>query len=273
MSIGVIKKMKVEATNPVSYSLPIGKEQIDMNLFVGSNISMKFTGNIFCIHCGRKTNKSFNQGYCFPCVRRLAACDSCIVRPELCHYDQGTCREPAWGEANCMQTHLIYLANSSNLKVGITRATQIPNRWIDQGAVQALPIYEVDSRLMSGLIEVALKSFVSDRTEWRKMLRGSPPELDLNSERDHLLEKARFDLEGYQSKFGKARCQLVTTQRESRFEYPVLNYPDKILTHNFDKKALVEGFLQGIKGQYLMFDTGVLNIRKFAGYEIDLQKY
>ncbi len=272
MTTGVIRKMVVEATEPVSYWLPMGEERLDVQPLLGSQISLEFTGRIYCIECGRKTTKSFNQGYCFPCLRSLAACDMCIVKPELCHYDQGTCREPAWGESHCMRPHVVYLANSSGLKVGITRASQVPTRWIDQGAVQALPLYEVDSRLQSGWLEVALKRYISDRTDWRAMLKGDPSQLDLLVERDRLLGEASADLAQCQLKIGSASMRLVEGAQEARFKYPVLVYPEKIKAHNFDKKARVEGCLQGVKGQYMILDTGVLNIRKFAGYEVDLQR-
>jgi len=272
MTTGVIRKMVVEATEPVSYWLPMGEERLDVQPLLGSQISLEFTGRIYCIECGRKTNKSFNQGYCFPCLRSLAACDMCIVKPELCHYDQGTCREPAWGESHCMRPHVVYLANSSGLKVGITRASQVPTRWIDQGAVQALPLYEVDSRLQSGWLEVALKRYISDRTDWRAMLKGDPSQLDLLVKRDRLLGEASADLAQCQLKIGSASMRLVEGAQEARFKYPVLVYPEKIKAHNFDKKARVEGCLQGVKGQYMILDTGVLNIRKFAGYEVDLQR-
>lgn len=272
MTTGVIRKMVVEATEPVSYWLPMGEERLEVQPLLGSQISLEFTGRIYCIECGRKTTKSFNQGYCFPCLRSLAACDMCIVKPELCHYDQGTCREPAWGESHCMRPHVVYLANSSGLKVGITRASQVPTRWIDQGAVQALPLYEVDSRLQSGWLEVALKRYISDRTDWRAMLKGDPSQLDLLVERDRLLGEASVDLAQCQLKIGSASMRLVEGAQEARFKYPVLVYPEKIKAHNFDKKARVEGCLQGVKGQYMILDTGVLNIRKFAGYEVDLQR-
>ncbi len=272
MTTGVIRKMVVEATEPVSYWLPMGEERLEVQPLLGSQISLEFTGQIYCIECGRKTTKSFNQGYCFPCLRSLAACDMCIVKPELCHYDQGTCREPAWGESHCMRPHVVYLANSSGLKVGITRASQVPTRWIDQGAVQALPLYEVDSRLQSGWLEVTLKRYISDRTDWRAMLKGDPSQLDLLVERDRLLGEASVDLAQCQLKIGSASMRLVEGAQEARFKYPVLVYPEKIKAHNFDKKARVEGCLQGVKGQYMILDTGVLNIRKFAGYEVDLQR-
>jgi len=266
--IGSIRKLVAKPTKPVSYQLPIGDRLIPLNSLIGLQIVMEFTGNIYCIECRRKTKKSFNQGYCFPCVRSLAACDTCIIKPELCHYHEGTCREPQWGESHCMQPHVVYLANSSGLKVGITRASQIPTRWIDQGAFQALPIFEVRSRLQSGLLEVALKAHVSDRTNWRAMLKGNPPELNLARERDRLYRQVATNIEELGLDSPSASYGYLSGAEEVVFEYPVIEHPEHVQSQNFDKQTLIQGRLNGIKGQYLIFDTGVLNVRKFGGYEI-----
>jgi hypothetical protein len=268
MTQGTLRKMRTELVDPVHYQLPVGETLIDLNSLLGQEISLVYSGRIFCIECARKTNKSFNQGYCFPCLRRLAACDTCIVRPELCHYHEGTCREPQWGEAYCMQPHVVYLANSSGLKVGITRQTQVPTRWIDQGAIQALPIVEVDTRLQSGLIETALKSTVNDKTDWRRMLKGGQTEIDLKLEWEQLRISSEALLTDCQSQFGASTVRLKEHEEPTRICYPVLHYPEKVKAFNFDKEKSVKGTLEGIKGQYLILDQGVLNIRKFAGYEI-----
>ena len=140
---GQLRKMVTEHAEPVNYEMPLGESRVPMNPLVGQRLVLEYLGKINCLHCGRKTNKSFNQGYCYPCFTRLAQCDSCIVSPEKCHYAAGTCREPEWGEANCMIDHVVYLANTSGLKIGITRNTQVPTRWMDQGAIQSLPIFRV----------------------------------------------------------------------------------------------------------------------------------
>ena len=268
MTEGTLRKMRTELIDPVHYQLPVGEALIDLNPLLDQEISLVYSGRIFCIECGRKTNKSFNQGYCFPCLRRLAACDTCIVRPELCHYHEGTCREPQWGETHCMQPHEVYLANSSGLKVGITRKTQVPTRWIDQGAIQALPIAEVDTRLQSGLIETALKGTVNDKTDWRRMLKGLQTEIDLTAEWEELRGSGNGMFTEFQSRFGLHAVRLSEHEVPTRISYPVLRYPEKIKAHNFDKERVVKGVLEGIKGQYLILDHGVLNIRKFAGYEV-----
>ncbi len=171
-AVGGLRKMYTRLEQPVHYQLPIGDGQVDLNALIGKPIRLVYQQEINCLHCGRKTKKSFSQGYCYPCFTKLPQCDSCIVKPEKCHYHEGTCRDPAWGERHCFQPHVVYLANSSGLKVGITRGEQIPTRWMDQGAIQALPILEVDNRLHSGLIEQIIAAHVSDKTNWRTMLKG-----------------------------------------------------------------------------------------------------
>ena len=167
-----------------------------------------------------------------------------------------------------MQPHVVYLANSSGLKVGITRKTQVPTRWIDQGAIQAVPIAEVDTRLQSGLIETALKSTVNDKTDWRRMLKGLQTEIDLTAEWEELRGAGNGMRTEFQSRFGLHAVRLSEHDVPTRISYPVLRYPEKIKAHNFDKERVVKGVLEGIKGQYLILDHGVLNIRKFAGYEV-----
>ena len=254
---------------PVQYVLPIGDELLAMNEHIGSGIRLNYQSEIHCVACGRKTKKSFGQGHCFPCFRSLASCDMCIMKPETCHYAEGTCREPAWGEENCFMPHYVYLANSSGIKVGITRGTQIPTRWIDQGAGQALPIFEVANRLQSGLLEVAIKQHVSDRTDWRKMLKADAEPLDLLSLRDELVDKCSSEIALIKSEQGEDAIQSLD-ESIVEIKYPVTAYPEKVKSLNFDKQAEIEGTLMGIKGQYLILDTGVLNIRKFSGYNIQV---
>jgi hypothetical protein len=258
-----------DSATTVSYQLPLGDTLLALNPLIGKTIRLRYTGAIHCCHCGRKTNKSFNQGYCYPCFKNLAECDSCIVSPEKCHYFDNTCRDQAWAERHCMTDHVVYLANSSEIKVGITRSSQIPTRWMDQGAIQALPIFRVNTRQQSGLVEVLFKNHVADKTNWRKMLMGGDSSIDLLAERDRLLAACEDEIAGLQQQFGVQAIQLVTDAQPLRIDYPVLKYPVKVGSLNFDKQALLEGVLQGIKGQYLLLDSGVLNIRKFAAYEVE----
>jgi Protein of unknown function (DUF2797) len=267
---GTLRKMSSRLAQPVEYSLRLGEEEIPLNPLLKKKISLQFSGLINCVSCGRKTNKSFNQGYCYPCFQKLAECDSCIIHPEKCHFDQGSCRDPAWGERFCMQDHIVYLANSSGLKVGITRATQVPTRWIDQGATQALAIIRVRSRLQSGSVEVMFKQFVADKTNWRDMLKGEAGALDMHAEAKRLIAECQPDLKELEDKFGFFAISVLNGVDVVSIDYPVVNYPEKIASHSFDKTPVVEGVLQGIKGQYLMLDTGVINMRRFGGYEVAL---
>jgi hypothetical protein len=252
------------------YQMVLGDKRVEMNHLIGQPIKLVYVGEIHCQNCDRLTKKSFSGGFCFPCSQKLAQCDLCFMKPETCHFEQGTCREPEWGQAVCMQEHIVYLANSSGLKVGITRVGQIPTRWIDQGATQAIPIFKVKTRYQSGLVEVMFKQHVSDRTDWRKMLKGQAPELDLPTIRDQLLTECQQDIIALQEQFGDDAIVTLPSERVVSIDYPVNQYPSKITSFNFDKTATVEGVLQGIKGQYLILDTGVINIRKFTGYHITM---
>lgn len=267
---GHLRKMKTSLDGNVQYQLPLDDQLLPLNDLLGTSIQISYTGAIQCTHCGRRSKKSFNQGYCYPCFSKLAQCDVCIVSPEKCHYDQGTCREPQWGEQHCMTGHIVYLANSSGIKVGITRESQLPTRWIDQGAVQALPIMRVSTRQQSGLVEDLLRQHVADKTNWRTMLKGNNPPVDLPSKRDELYERCRDGLTVLEQQFGLQAFQRLENIETLNIEYPVLEYPTKVASHNMDKNPLVEGTLMGIKGQYLILDTGVINIRKYTAYHVEV---
>lgn len=272
---GHIRKMIATLTGDlesgsVSYQLPIDNQLIPLNEQLGKTIKLLFTGSIKCIQCSRPTSKSFSQGYCYPCFISLPQCDICIMSPEKCHYNSGTCRDPKWGSDNCMVDHIVYLANSSGTKVGITRETQLPIRWIDQGAIKALPIFRVKTRQQSGFVEDVIRKHVSDRTNWRTMLKGEIPPVDLVSTRDNLYECCSDDLQILENRFGFAALQRIENIKPLAISYPVLEYPLKVISHNADKNPQVEGTLMGIKGQYLILDTGVINIRKYTAYNVDI---
>jgi len=268
LACGALQKMRTELSDKVSYFLPVGEQEVAMNELIGKPIRLHYQGAINCTHCGRKTNKSFSQGYCYPCFKSLPQCDQCIVKPELCHFHEGSCRDESWGEQFCFQDHYVYLANSSGVKVGITRGTQIPTRWMDQGAVQALPIFKVATRLQSGKVERLLGEHVADKTNWRKMLKNEVESLDLTETRDLLFEKCQAGLIALENEFGLQAIQRLPEAEQIEINYPVLNYPQKVTSFNFDKTPEVSGVLQGIKGQYLILDTGVINMRKFTAYQV-----
>ncbi|MDA1370145.1 MAG: DUF2797 domain-containing protein [Proteobacteria bacterium] len=267
---GTLRKMQSRLSDPVDYKVPLGDCAVPLNQYLEKPIRLEYSGTIACVYCGRKTSKSFNQGYCYPCFQKLAQCDSCIIHPEKCHFDQGSCREPAWGEQYCMQDHIIYLANSSGLKVGITRATQVPTRWVDQGATQALAIMRVRSRLQSGTLEVMFKQHVADKTNWREMVKGEATTLDMQQESVRLLKECEADIKELEDRFGFFAISILNGVEPVSITYPVVQYPEKITSFNFDKEPKIQGTLLGIKGQYLIFDNGVINLRRFSGYDIQL---
>lgn len=265
---GTLAKMRASLLDgAVQYRLPVGEEEIELNALIGKTLTLTHTGNIFCCSCGKKTKKSYSQGHCFVCMKKLASCDMCIMKPETCHFAEGTCREPQWGEDNCFVDHYVYLSNTSSIKVGITRHTQIPTRWIDQGATQGLPIAKVKNRLISGLVEIELAKLIADKTNWRTLLKGNNEPLALKKAALELLPQVEEAIAKIQAEHGEDSVELLD-ENILDITFPVNEFPTKIISHNFDKNPEVTGILNGIKGQYLLFDTGVINIRKFGSYEV-----
>ncbi len=255
-----ILKMRVEYNSPVRYYLNSGDEEIFVNELIGKNLRIEWKGVINCIKCGNKTKKSFAQGYCYPCFISVPETAPCILQPELCEAHLGISRDKEWSEKNCLTDHYVYLALSSGLKVGVTRASQIPTRWIDQGAVKAVKLAKTPNRHIAGLIEVDLKKYLSDKTSWQKMLKNNIDfKINLLSEKEKARDILRSDLSKY-----------ITDDNEIfEINYPGKIYPGKIKSINLDKAPEFSGKLIGIKGQYLIFDIGfVINIRKYGGYRM-----
>lgn len=261
-----------QGSTQANYFLKLGDQVIALNELLGENLNFRFSGEIQCCACGKTTNKSFSQGYCYRCFTTLAECDSCIMSPEKCHFHLDTCRDESWAGSHCMQDHVVYLANSSGLKVGITRASQVPTRWFDQGASQAIPFIRVSTRYQSGLVEDVIRQWVTDRTNWQAMLKDQVDELDMEAEREQMFAKAEEVISALEQRFGTFAIQRETESKATRIHYPVNNYPSKVSSLSFDKTAEISGQLQGIKGQYLILDTGVVNIRRFTGYQVEFSQ-
>lgn len=261
MLTGTLSKMRTELDEPVQYYLNLNDQELCLNNYIGSEITLKHTGNIFCRSCGTKTKKSFGEGFCYKCFISSPLTEECVLRPELCRAHEGIARDMNYAKTHCLIDHYVYLANSSSLKVGVTRHHQIPTRWIDQGASFAIPFAKTPDRHTAGAIEVALKEHIADKTNWRNMLKNNVPDIDLLEESDRV---ATLLPEEYQ-------YFLVDDADIIAIRYPVQKYPDKVKSCSFDKTPEISGLLNGIKGQYLLFDGGhCLNIRKFSGYEITL---
>lgn len=261
---GTLRKMNTAhtpETGIVNYTLNLDNQGVlELNSLVGQKIHLTFSGKIFCVACGRSITKTFNSGYCYPCFSTLAECDICIVKPEKCHFHLGTCRQPDWGTSHCFQDHTLYLARSSSIKVGITRTIQQVHRWMDQGAIEAKEIGFFPDRYQVGLAEASISQKMEDKTNWRKMLKNEVTDEPFEG----YLETILNTLSEAQAKL------LVSDGRTYSFTYPVQVYPKKITSKKFDKLPEFTSILQGIKGQYLIFDSHVMNLRSQAGYEITL---
>jgi hypothetical protein len=256
---GNILKMRSEMGRPVKYFLPVGSDEVPMNELLGKLIRMEFTGQINCISCGKQTKTSFGQGFCYNCLQTAPEASESVLRPELSKSHLGIARDMEWARKHDLIDHFVYLAASSDLKVGVTRHHQVPARWIDQGASSSVILAKTPNRHIAGIIEIWLKQFYTDKTNWREMLRNNLTPYNLEEEKKKAIELLTSELKKY-----------VTPETEiTTIEYPVWQFPEKINSLSFDNKPVVEGTLSGIKGQYLLFDNGtVLNIRKHNGYFI-----
>jgi hypothetical protein len=256
-----LEKMHTKHEETVQYFLPTHPEVVCLNDFIGREIQLHWTGTITCRTCAKKTKKSFGEGFCFSCFSNAAEASPCILHPELCEAHLGKGRDIEYEIKNHLQPHYVYLAATDIIKVGVTRATQIPTRWIDQGANSAIILAEVPNRYLAGVIEVALKDFYADKTNWQNMLRNMQDgSIDLIEEKWQVCDELPTDL----AQYWLENDEILT------FNYPVAAYPSKVQSMTFDKEATISGKLVGIRGQYLYLDEQkVINLRRHTGYEIE----
>ena len=262
---GVLTKMQSEFSNPIQYYLVFENSFLSLNQLLDKSLEINFVG-YQCLNCGKK-KKIFRQGFCYDCFMSSASAGDWIMKPELstAHLDIED-RDLEYEKRVQLQPHIVYLALSSEVKVGVTRQTQVPTRWIDQGAIQAIPIVEVPNRYLAGITEVALKNHYADKTNWQKMLKMNPE--TSGAEVDLLKEKASLKY-----LIPKEVQEFYYSEKNNLYElhYPVLQYPNKVNSLNLDKSPNFSGKLTGIKGQYLMFEDGtVFNVRTFEGYVVKI---
>ena len=254
---GKLHKMRTVLETVPMYFLKSHLGEIYLNDYIGKTVKLEFQNGYECMACDKSINKIFGQGFCYPCFMNAPENAPCIVRPELCEAHLGKGRDVAWEERNHNQTHYVYLAKSSSIKVGITRATNIPYRWIDQGAIEGVVIAEVPYRQLCGDIEVALKEHFTDKTSWQKMLKNNVTDDDLLEAREFAIENIPEEFEPY----------MLFDEEPIKINFPVEQYPLKVKSQKLDKVEVLEGELMGIKGQYLYFDFDrVINIRSHSGY-------
>ena len=254
--------MPAEHASPVKYFLKSPQENFSLQDIIGKKIRIEFTGNMFCISCGRQIKKTFSQGYCYPCFAKNPENEACVLRPELCLAHEGVARNMEYAEKHCLSEQCVYLASSETIKIGVTRKSQIPFRWIDQGASFAKIIAMVPNRFTAGCMEVEIKKHLPDRTNWRSMLTNNVDAMpNFNKKIDLIKQILPLHLLDY----------IKDDQETFEFNYPVNSYPQKVSSLDFDKEHIVDGILEGIKGQYFIFNNGrVINIRKYSGYEVEV---
>ncbi len=255
-----LAKMATYYRNSAHYLLQADQDFIKVDTLLGRELSLHFTGDTFCKACGQRFAKLYRMGFCQNCFFTRPEAGESIIRPELstAHLDRED-RDLAFEKAYQLQPHVVYLANSGGLKVGVTRSRQKMHRWLDQGASEAIVLAETENRYLAGQMEVALKAHVGDKTPWQKMLKNEIPDLDLRQEKRRLSEMVPEDLKKY----------LVEEEEVFHFEYPVNRYPQKVKSSNLLKQPDWKGILEGIKGQYLILSDGqVLNVRSHAGFRV-----
>ncbi len=259
--LGNILKMRTEEIHPVNYYLPVGNQEIYLNDLINHEIEIKYLNEINCIRCGRKTPKSFFQGYCYPCFRSAPETEECVLHPELCRAHEGIARNMDFAKSHCLIDHIVYLSYTSEIKVGVTRNTQIPARWIDQGAIAAIEIARTPNRYLAGVIEVLLKSNYPDKTNWRKMITETVLPLDLLNEKDHAINFFTDNLRQFSSK----------DTHIFKIQYPGTLPNNKLRSFDLYSNSFLRDILVGIKGQYLLFNSGyVINIRKYGGFLVEI---
>src|SRR5208283_4354643 len=216
-----------------------GNGRVYMNDLIGQMITLTWLEQIHCMNCGTLTKKSFGQGYCYPCFISIPETEACVLNPELCRAQEGIARDMEYAKEHCLQDHFVYLALTSQVKVGVTRQSQIPTRWIDQGAWKAIKLAKTPNRYQAGLIEVALKNHMSDKTNWRDMLADK---IDLTI--SLIDEKKNIGLLVPQESM-----QFITDDDTVvELTYPYLEKVKKITSLNLEKETLIQGRLIGIKG-------------------------
>ena len=257
---GVLRKMQTENGSPIQYYLVFENDFLHVNQLLDKHLSINFVG-YECLNCQRN-REIYRQGFCKQCFFDIPQAADWIMKPELSKAHLGIeDRDLAYEEKVQLKPHIVYLANSSNVKVGVTRKTQVPTRWIDQGAHEAIAILEVPNRYLAGIAEVALKDHVGDKTNWRTMLKNEIADADLLAWRDKLKQYIPAEAMPY----------FLDSNAETSLEFPVLKYPKKLKSLNLKKTPQYNGVLKGIKGQYLIFeDETVFNVRSNEGFVIAL---
>lgn len=261
--------MRTSLDGVAQYILPLidildEKGTYYMNPLVGEEITIRFLDEIHCIESGKKIKKTFGEGLSYDRWMKSPLASPSIIRPELSRIHEGIAlRDAAWEEEYHNKPHYVYLSRTSGVKVGVTRLQNKISRWIDQGASEGIIVAETPYRQLAGLIEVALKENLADKTAWQSMLKNEIKDTEsLLSKKEEMLNILPMDYEPF----------FYDDDTITQISYPVLEYPKKLKTLKLDETGIYKGRLMGIKGQYLMFKGGlVFNVRSHAGYRISIE--
>lgn len=260
MRTSYLNKDIPESLDEIQYYMPLSESNIHLNNLIGKPFQMVYEGIINCVVCGKRTKTSFGQGSCYSCFINAPQNSPCIINPELCEAHLGKGRDVEWEQKNHNKEHIVYLAKSSAVKVGVTGDFPL-TRWIDQGASEAIILARTPYRQLAGEIEVLLKDYFTDKTNWQQMLKNQVSNVDLLEQKEDCFNYLPADYHDF-----------ITEDDELYvLNYPVEYYPDKIKSIGFDNTPIIESVLHGIKGQYLyLADNQVINMRKHSGYYIAL---
>lgn len=256
----LLQKMQTEYINPIIYTLSVNNSKLVINSLLGKKLKIEFLGQCNCIRCGAKTKKPI-QGFCYNCFTSAPEADTCILHPEECKAHEGISRDLEWSKEHCLRPHYVYLAKTNKIKVGVTRESQIPTRWIDQGADSAIKLAKTPYRQLAGIIEVEMKEFFSDKTSWQQMLKNESCDDNLITAKEKAISLLQEDLKKF----------IVPDNKIWEIKYPHELRPQKIKSLSLEKTNIIEGELTGIKGQYLIFDNEfVFNVRSHSGYNVNI---
>ena len=264
MIAGPLHKLDAVHASPIGYSLHVGEEHLPLNKRIGAGLRVAFAGKQECRHCGEVTDRGFGGGYCYRCFKRLARCDLCIVSPARCHHHLGTCREPDWGEANCMVPHTVYLADSGGLKVGLTRHADGVPRWIEQGARAGVVIARAPTRRVAGELEAAIAEVVADKSDWRRQVLG-------HSVVESLADEARRIGRLVGEEAAKRLGATWEVGDPVTFHYPIKRPLRRPVRLKLRRDSPIEGRLIGIVGSFVLFDYGAWNVAEDIGTHITIE--
>ena len=263
MITGVLNRLTFDDSAPIRFTLHVGSEQLPLNAQIGKGLEITYLGRADCIHCGTTVPSRYGGGYCYRCFTQLARCDLCVVSPTRCHYDEGTCREPEWGETFCMRPHWVYLVRSTDLKVGLTRQDNAVFRWTEQGARAGVVVARAETRRAAGAVEALIATRVSDKTDWRRLVTGQAVDLDLTVEAQRIKDEwaqPMRDLPDAQWTEG------VVTE----LQYPVDRYLNRPQRIRLADQGTILGRVTGVIGQYVLFDHGAFNVAEHAGMHVQV---